>query len=285
MIAAFLITLREGLEAALVVGLVLGVLRKLGQTGRARVVWGGVISAAAVSLIAGLALNGLGIALQGRGEEVFEAVTMLLAAAMLTWMIFWMRSRGQRVQVTLERDASQAVGANSARALFALSFVAVVREGIETVLFLTAAAVSATPAETLVGGTLGLVVAVVLGWMVFASGRRLGLSTFFRATSFLLILFAAGLLAHGVHALQEARLLPVIVPQVWDASGILSDSSALGGLLRAVFGYNADPSLLEVLSYGTYLAGVWLVSRRLYRASAQSGLVNGLPDSDEKGIG
>jgi len=145
--------------------------------------------------------------------------------------------------------------------LFGLAFVAVLREGIETALFLTAAAFSATPMQTLTGGTLGLAVAVVLGWLIFTAGKRLNVRAFFRVTSVLLVLFAAGLVAQAVHEFQEAALLPALVEQVWDVADeyirpILDERSGVGALLKALFGYNGNPSLLEVIAYGVYVAVV-----------------------------
>jgi high-affinity iron transporter len=261
MIAALLITLREGLESALIVGIVLGVLRKLGRMDRSKPVWIGVAAAVVASIVAGLALNALGVAFEGRGEEIFEGAAMLLAAGVLTWMIFWMQRQGRNVQAELESDVRQAVTVGSAWALFSLAFVAVLREGIETALFLTAAAFSATPAETLVGGTLGLTIAVILGWLVFAAGKRLDVRAFFRVTSVLLILFAAGLLAHGVHELQEAALLPTLVEHVWDVNFILDENSTIGAFLQALFGYNGNPSLLEMISYVAYFVIIYVATR------------------------
>lgn len=269
MLAALMITLREGLEAALVVGIVLSVLRKLGRADRGRVVWAGVVAAVIVSLAFGLGLNALGIAFEGRWEEVFEGIAMLLAAGVLTWMVLWMQHQGRQVQLGLEREAREAVAGNDARMLFGLSFVAVVREGIETALFLTAAAFRATTGQTLIGGALGLFGAVALGWIVFVGGRQLDVRAFFRATGFLLILFAAGLLAHGLHELQEAALLPIIVEHVWDINPILSERSVVGSLLKALFGYNGNPSLLEVVSYVGYFAAIWMVGQRNRRTSAR----------------
>lgn len=261
MIAALLITLREGLEAALIVGIVLGVLRKLGRTDRSKPVWLGVAAAVAASIVAGLALNALGVAFTGHGEETFEGTAMLLAAGVLTWMIFWMQRQGRNVQAELESDVRQAVTIGSTWALFGLAFVAVLREGIETVLFLTAAAFSATPAETLIGGALGLTIAIALGWLIFAAGKRLDVRAFFRVTSVLLILFAAGLLAHGVHELQEAALLPTLVKHVWDVNSILDENGTVGAFLKALFGYNGNPSLLEAISYVAYFVVIYLAAR------------------------
>lgn len=251
MIAALLIAFREGLEAALIVGIVLGYLKKMGYRRRAAV-WWGVASAVIVSIVAGVALQVLGVAFEGRGEQLFEGITMLLAASVLTWMIFWMQRQGRSIRTELEADVRQAVTGGRQWALFALAFVAVVREGIETALFLTAAAFSATPAQTLIGGGLGLAVAVVVGWLLFVVSVRLDVRAFFRVTSVLLILFAAGLVAHGVHELQEAGVLPVVVEHVWDINLILYVNSMVGSILKTLFGYNGNPSLLETMSYAAY---------------------------------
>ena len=267
MVAALLITLREGLEAALIVGIVLGALRRVGRKGYSRPVWLGVAAATVASVAAGWLLNALGVAFEGRGEQIFEGIAMLLAAGVLTWMIFWMQRQGKQVQAELESDVRRAVARGSEWALFSLAFVAVVREGIETVLFLSAAAFSTSPAQTLIGGSLGLAVAVVFGWMMFAAGRRLDVRAFFRVTSVLLILFAAGLTAHGVHELQEAGIVPVVVEHVWDINPIVDEGGTIGTFLKALFGYNGNPSLLEAVAYVAYLAVVGAASLRPRRVA------------------
>ena len=270
MLASFLITLREGLEAALIVGIVLSALRKLNQTDKKRPVWLGVIAAVLVSVAAGWLFNRLGIAFEGRGEEIFEGLAMLLAAGVLTWMIFWMQRQGRNIEAELERDVRQAVTAGSAWALFSLAFVAVVREGIETALFMTAAAFSATPAQTLVGGLIGLAVAIVLGWLIFAAGKQLNLRAFFWGTSILLLIFAAGLLAHGMHELQEAGLLPILVEHVYDINSVLNENSTVGTFLKALLGYNGNPSLLEMLAYVGYLVLVGILLGRGWRTPVRA---------------
>lgn len=267
MIAALLITLREGMEAALIVGIVLGVLRKLGRADRSRPVWAGVFAAVIASIVAALGLKVLGVAFEGRGEEIFEGVAMLLAAGVLTWMIFWMQRQGRQVQTELETDVRRAMGEQSNWALFSLAFVAVVREGIETVLFLTAVSFSSSGLETIAGGALGLLIAVALGWLVFAAGKRLDMRAFFRVTSALLIFFAAGLAAHGVHELQEAALLPTVVEHVWDINHLLDEDGGLGTFLKALLGYNGNPSLLEVLTYVGYFV---VVTAARWRSEAQA---------------
>jgi len=236
----------------------LGYLKKMGYRQRTAV-WWGVVSAVTVSVVAGVALQIMGVAFEGRGEEIFEGITMLLAAGVLTWTIFWMQRQGRNIRTELEADVRQAVTGGNRWALFALAFMAVVREGIETALFLTAAAFSATPTETLIGGGLGLAAAVIVGWILFTISRRLDVRAFFRVTSVLLILFAAGLAAHGVHELQEAGVLPVIVDHVWDINHILDENSTGGSILKALFGYNGNPSLLETVSYVVYYLVIGVV--------------------------
>ena len=252
MLASGLITFREGLEAALIVGIVLGYLRRMGHSGQQRKVWWGVIAAVAVSVAAALGLQALSVQFEGTGEQLFEGVTMLLAAAVLTWMIFWMRTQGRQIQGRLEADVEQAVTRPGSWGLFFLAFLAVVREGIETALFLGATVISSSPGQTLIGGLLGLAVAVVLGWLVFSTSVRLDTGGFFRVTSALLILVAAGLVAHGVHELQEAAVVPVLVEHLWDINPVFSETSIAGTMLKSLFGYNGNPSLIEVISYAVY---------------------------------
>jgi high-affinity iron transporter len=145
-----------------------------------------------------------------------------------------------------------------------------VREGIETVLFLTAAAFSTTPTQTFFGGALGLIIAVILGWLIFAAGRRLDVRAFFRFTSVLLILFAAGLFAHGIHELQEAVLLPIFVEHVWDINHILDENGTVGVFLKALFGYNGNPSLLEVGGYVVFFVVIGLANWHGWRSPAQT---------------
>ena len=249
MLAALLITFREGLEAALIVGIVLGYLKRTGHMDRQGGVWWGVAAA-------------VGARFEGRAEQIFEGATMLLAAGVLTWMVFWMQAQGRRIKGELEEGVQKAVAAEQGWALFSLAFIAVVREGIETVLFLSAAAFSSSPAQTLVGGLIGLAAAVAVGWALFAASGRLNMRRFFQVTSVLLIVFAAGLAAHGVHEFQEAGLLPIFVEHVWDINHILDENGTLGSILKSLFGYNGNPSLMEVVSYVGYLAAIMLTTSR-----------------------
>ena len=271
--AATLITFREGLEAALIVGIVIGYLVKIGQGRRVRTAWAGVGTAVALSALLAFGISAVGAELQGRAEQIFEGVTMFLAVGVLTWMIFWMRFQARFLKVSLEKEVQTAATSGQTLALFGVAFVAVFREGVETALFLSASAFAADGAGTLIGALLGLAIAVALGWLIYASTVRLNVRLFFNVTSVLLLFFAAGLLAHGVHEFQEASLLPMTVEHVWNLNHILDETSPLGEMMKSLFGYNGNPSLLEVISYAAYwvvaLAGVrWWVGRRAARMTA-----------------
>lgn len=272
MLAAALITLREGLEAALIVGIVLGYLRKIGHLDRQRAVWSGVLVALGASIALAFALRVLGASFEGRTEEIFEGTTMLLAVAILTYMVFWMRYQGQYLRQALEQEVKAAVSGQQGWALAGLAFFAVLREGVETVLFLSAAGFAADGSGTLWGGVLGLAIAVVFGWLIFNTTAQIPLRRFFDITSLLILFFAAGLMAHGVYEFEEAGLLPPLITPLWDINPILPENSLVGSFLKALFGYNGNPSLLEVFSYVVYwiavLAGVrWWLARVIPRSA------------------
>lgn len=252
MLPSFTLSLREGLEAALIIGIVLGSLRQMQRTELKPVIWFGVLSAVLVSLVGALVLNLVGAEFEGRAEELFEGFAMLFAAGLLTWMIFWMRRQGASLKQELEADVRRVVVKSGATALFILVFLSVAREGLELALFLFAAGVDSEAMPIITGAALGLLVSAVLGWILFASTRRLSLRNFFRVTNVLLIIFAAGLVAHGVHELNEAGLIPPIIEHVWDTNGFINENSTAGELLKALVGYNGNPSLTEVISYIGY---------------------------------
>jgi high-affinity iron transporter len=253
MLASFVLSLREGLEAALIIGVLLGSLKKLGQVEGQRTIWIGAGLAVILSALAGILLNLLGASFQGRAEEIFEGITMLLAAGILTWMIFWMRTQAREINQKLEDDVKGAVQKQSGFALFSLAFVAVIREGVELAIFLTAAAVDSNGLEILIGAGLGLTAVFILAILLFRSLIRLNLDRFFQITSIILILFAAGLVAHGIHEFNEAGIIPPIIEHIWDINHILDEKSTLGSILGTLLGYNGNPSLTEFAAYLIYL--------------------------------
>ncbi len=254
MLSSLLITLREGLEAALIIGIILAYLTRTDNRQGFKPVWLGVSLAVAGSLIAGAFIYLLVGELSGQAEEVFEGIAMFLAVGVLTWMIFWMRKQATDIKAHLHAQVKSALTSGSSLGLVAIAFVVVVREGIETVLFLFAASrVDESPILFTVGGFLGLAIAIVIGYGVYRGTSRLNLRAFFNVTSLVLIMFAAGLLAHGIHEFHEAGIIPPLVEHVWDINHILPEKSTLGRFLAAIFGYNGNPSLVEVVAYPVYL--------------------------------
>lgn len=268
MLASFLLSLREGLEAALIVGIVLAALRKMDRSGLASAVWQGVLAAVGFSLAAGLALTWIGAEFEGRGEQIFEGTTMFIAAVLLTWMIIWMRRQSTSLQASLESGVAKASAVQGSRAaLFWLTLLAVGREGLELVLFLIAVRMASNASQTVLGAMQGLAVAIILGWMLFTSTKRMSLRRFFNLTNVLLVLFAAGLLARGVHELNEAGIVPAVVEHVWNINPLLNDQGPLGQLLTALFGYNGSPALTEIIAYVAYFIGAWALWKKVVPAA------------------
>lgn len=274
MVSSFLIGLREGLEAALIVGITLGVLRKMGRRDLSGSVWLGVGIAILISLSAAIIFQFVGASLEGTAEEIFEGIMMFLAAIVLTWMIFWMQRMGRQLQSDIEADVHTAVSQGYRWGLFGISFFAVLREGIETALFLTAAAMTSSTSQTFVGGIAGILLSVILGWALFSSTIRLNVSRFFQITSTLLILFAAGLFAHGIHEFNEAGIIPGVINPLWNVNHILDERSVFGSILKALFGYNGNPSLTEVLAYLGYYVVIYFGLRILTKMEKQTAQAN-----------
>ena len=260
MLPSYLLSLREGLEAALIIGIVLGALEKIRRNDLKPALWLGVLGAVAVSAFTAVLLTTFGLSLEGTAEEIYEGVTMFLAAGILTWMIFWMSKQAKNIKTELEEGVHKAAATTGKRAIFWLAFIAVVREGVELALFITAAFFAGNSdnladntIQTLAGVALGLGTSILLGWSLLAATARLNLKKFFQVTGYLLILFAAGLVAHGIHEFNEAGWIPSIIEHVWDANSIIDETSVTGELLKTIFGYNGNPSLTEMIGYFTYL--------------------------------
>jgi high-affinity iron transporter len=254
MFPGYLLALREGLEAALVIGIVMSVLRKMALQKLYSAVWIGVISAIVVSMLAALGLNRIGAEFEGQGEQLFEAITMLLAAGILTWMVFWIRKNYFAGKQNIESTVMLAVEGKGKKTLFVLAFLAVVREGIELALFLMAVRLTTNPFQEFLGTGLGIMTSVVIGFVIFTSTRKMNLSRFFRITNIFIALFAAGLVGLAIREFNELGWVPAIVEHVWNLNPLLPDNSTLGQLLKSLVGYNSSPSLSQVIVYFGYLA-------------------------------
>lgn len=242
------------MEAALIIGVILAYLARTNNRRGFKPIWLGTILAVLISLVAGVAIYLLAGEFSGQSEEIFEGIAMFVAAGVLTWMIFWMRKQAVDIKAHLHAQIQSVLTEGSSLGFVILAFVVVVREGIETVLFLFAATRTAqSPVLFAIGGLLGLVVAIVIGYSIYKGSSRLNLKAFFNLTSLVLIVFAAGLLAHGIHEFHEAGVIPVVIEHVWDTNNILPEKSTFGQFLTALVGYNGNPSLIEVGAYFIYL--------------------------------
>jgi len=253
MFASFLLALREGIEAALIVGIVFGILKKMDKPQLKGMVWRGVAAALAFSILSAIIMNVVGAEFEGKAEQIFEGFAMLSAAALLTWAIFWMRYQSINLEKDLEQDVQAAANSSSGGVLFALVFLAVAREGLELAIFLLAARLTSSALLTYLGASFGLLLAAGLGWLLFNSTRKLNLRQFFRITNFLLIFFAAGMVGYGVHEFNEAGWIPSIIDHFYDINFVLNENSTFGLFVKALFGYNGNPSLSESIAYIGYL--------------------------------
>jgi high-affinity iron transporter len=253
MLFSLLVSLREGVEIALIIAIVLGYLKRTGRGDYARQIWAGVGIAAALSVALGAVLEFTAASLSGQVLEAFEGFTMLFAVAILTWMIFWMKRQAAGISRHLREQVDTAIRAGAPSALVFLAFSAVAREGLETVLFLFAGARNASAAEYLLGGALGFAIAAAIGAVIYRGATRLPLRQFFLVSGVALIVLAAGLISNALGELREAQVLLNQGPRPWDMDGVLSMYTNLGTFLHTVVGYNSAPTLLQIVAYWGYL--------------------------------
>lgn len=260
MIESFVIALREGIEAALIVGIILGYLKKVGAESLAKPVYYGVGLGVLASIgVAALFLL-LSVEFEGKYEQLFEGITMLVAAVILTTMILWMRNNSKTFSEDMREKVETALTKRQSYGLASLAFVSILREGIETVLFLGSASFTSSGVQLLVGGGLGLGLAVLIGVAIMKYSVRLDLHTFFNVTGILLILFAAGLVGRSILEFQEAGVIAPVIEHVYDINWLINGQSTAGKLLTALLGYDASPSLTEIFGYVGYwvLIGFWM---------------------------
>ncbi len=253
MFANFLIGLREGLEAALIVAILVAYLVKLDRRAQVARIWAGVGAALGLSVLVTVLLVVTGSALEPRAEEIFAGTMSLLAVGLITWMIFWMAVHARSLKSHLHGEVDKAL-VSSSWALGVVAFVAVAREGLETALFVWAAAqASATATAPFIGALLGLAVAVALGFLLYRGALKVDLRRLFLWTGIALIIVAAGVLMYAVHELQEAGLLPGEESVAFDVSSAVPKESWYGSLLAAIFNFRAVTSWLMVVAWFAYV--------------------------------
>jgi len=301
-LATFLIGLREGLEAALVVGILVAYLKRLDRKDVLPRLWTGVGAAILLALVIGAVLTFGAYALTFQGQEIIGGTLSLVTVGMVTWMIFWMRKAGRTMKATLQGGVDRALEAGTVWALVLVGFVSVAREGIETTLLLWSMVQSFGDAPSaILGAALGLVVAVLAGWLLARGAVRLDLSRFFTWTGGFLVIIAAGVLAYALSDLQEAGVVPgpftaaapldaagsVLVgwaglPFGWafDVTAAIRPDSALAVLLQATVGFMPRMSWLQVIAWALYIAIVGtLFVRGLRRPSSRTTPSSAVPAS------
>jgi high-affinity iron transporter len=256
LLVPFLIMLREGIEAALIVGIVASYLNQTGRANWMPAVWGGVAAAVGLSLAVGIALYLASAEFPQREQEFFEAIVGLVAVSILTSMVFWMHKAARSLKVTLHASVDAALAHDryaQGMPLVGIVFFAVAREGLESVFFLLATFEQSTGYGAPVGAVLGLACAVGVGYGLYRGGMKLPLKLFFRWTGIFILFVAAGLLAGSLRSLHEAGLWNGLQQVAFDFSAIVPSDGALGSILAGIFGYQDTPTIGEVALYLLYL--------------------------------
>ena len=273
MLESFLVTSRETLEASLVVGIVLAYLNKTNNRSYRKTVYYGVLFGIITSILSAFAFTVFAGGFEGSGEQIFEGVTMLIGTLLLTTMILWMmqqRHIAKEIEGKVERHLMSAQPFLSHMGIFMIIFIAIIREGVETVIFLNA--INYASGINFLGGTLGIIAAVIVGYLFFVSTKKINLKKLFNISSILLILFAAGLVARSFHEFEEAKIVGGIITPLFDISPsansggiyhLFNENGMVGAFLKGLFGYNPSPSLLEVIAYVSYLAIIFVLYRRI----------------------
>lgn len=255
MLVPFLIMLREGIEAALIVGIIASYLKQTGRGQWLPAVWIGVFLAAALALLVGGGLELLSAEFPQKQQELFEGVIGLVAVAILSSMVFWMRkvARSIKHSLQLSLEAAMTGSRHQVTALIAMVFFAVAREGLETVFFLLAVFQQSEGPGAPIGALLGLLLAMLIGWLIYSGSLRLNLSAFFRWTGLFILVVAAGILASSVQALHEAGVWNDLQDVVFDISASLPVDGPLGSVLAGMFGYQDAPTVSTLGAYLMYL--------------------------------
>jgi len=254
-LATLVIFLREGVEASMIVAILLAYLNRIGRRDRFRDIFLGVGAALILAAVGGVVAYETIRSYDGsRVQTIFETCTYLVAAAVLTYMTFWMRNHARSLSKELRSRADAAIDGRARWGLGLLAFQAVGREGLETVVFTLAIVFSTSAAGALTGAVIGLAGSLVIAFVIYRLGHQLKLSRFFTVIGVLLMIFAAGLVADAVQNMQELGWLPVLSSPMWHSASFLSQDSAFGDVMHSFFGYSDAPTPLQLLMYVGYLA-------------------------------
>ena len=272
MLATFVIFLREGIEASMIVAILLAYLDKIDQRRHFRDVFAGVGAAMLLVLGGGVAAYVLLESYAGsRVQTIFETCTYLVAATVLTYMTFWMRNHARHLSADLRGRAEDALDGKARWGVGILAFQAVGREGLETMVFTLAIVFASSGRGVIAGGVAGLLAALAFAFAMYRLGTKIDVGRFFTLVGALLMVFAAGILADAVENLQQLGWLPVVGPYLWNTTHALSESSSVGDIFHTFFGYADRPTVAQAIVYVAYLAvaiGLFVRGRRQPREPA-----------------
>lgn len=259
---AFLITFRESLEAGVLVGILFSLLAAVGDKKHFSVVWLGVFLGVLLSVLFAFVFTHFLGGFEGKIEKIYEGILMIAASGLITHMVFWMKKNAKTLKKHVQKKVEKVVQGGAVFSLFLIAFFSVVREGVETVIFFQAIDTQSEQGISILGAVLGVLCAVILSFFLYFSSKKIPLKTFFTASGYLLLIIAAGLFAHGIVEFQGAGWLPTFIKPLFNLSSFLSEKEGIGSFLKAMFGYDANPSLIEIIGYILFLVITLLVFRR-----------------------
>ena len=251
--STFVVVFREALEASLILGIILTVLSKLGAMRYFSHVLTGVVAALGLSFGLAQWLLSLTESTQEGAAPIIEGAISLIACGILTYMFFWMEKQARHLKSDIEVKMEVALSARDYVAIISLPFFAVLREGAETVLFLKAVSIQSGGSVSWAGGLAGCALAFMITGLMFVGGRKIPMRSLFQWTGVFIIFIAAGLLGYGLHELGEVGWVPLGIEHLYDMNSIVNEKKGLGSFLKALFGYNGNPSLTETVMYWVYL--------------------------------
>lgn len=267
MLASFLITFREGLEAFLIVGIILSYLGKLDARKYNKYVYMGVFLGVMVSLFIAYVFQ---VVIYGIDNEVYQHYLMIFilmfATIVLSYMVVWMANQSKQIKGEIEENIKTLVTAGNIAGMVFLAFLAVLREGFETVLFFSSLSISENlnAQDGFIGASLGLLLSIILVYALMKGARNIPLKEFFKYTGLLILIIAGGLFGSAVSMMQASDLLPTYIPVIYDISHVLDDRGLFGTFLRALFGYNSSPTLMHFLAWASYMSIAILLWKRTY---------------------
>ena len=273
------LALREGLEAVLVVVIILLYLRKTNQKNYFKYVYLGIILAVAASVVFAIIFSIAFGGFTGIAEKIFEGTTFIISGIFILSLVLWVSKEGPKMRENLEGKVEESINTQKVFSISITTFIIIIREGIELVLLTTGAASvgSLNQVSVILGSIIGLVISILVGLLIFYGIKSINLRTFFKITNIMLILFAAGLITYGIHEFIEAGIIDPIIGDVWNIKHILPEKfpdgnpatpeflEIIGSLLKALFGYNANPALLEVIIYPVLLVSIGIISALIWK--------------------